>query len=94
MQFEVEQAEPARPVELESQLLEIAEQRPLFFEQRLNQPTGEIAANLLTLLQARTGPHARGAELAPSAAHPRAVDQLADSRSGQKAIANRNAARK
>jgi hypothetical protein len=92
VKLEIEQTQISPAIEIESQLFEIAQKRPLFFEQGLGEPARAIAANVLTPLPSMFGADAGGGEVAPIAAAFGASDQLADTLFGNEAIVDGNAA--
>jgi hypothetical protein len=91
VKLEIEQTEIASAIDIESQLLEIAEQRTLFFEQWRSEPAGAIAANIAALLQSMVGADAGAGKIPAIAAAAGAANQLADALVGNEAIAHRDA---
>jgi hypothetical protein len=78
VQLEIEQTKKSLAVEIEAQLLEITQQRPLCCKQGRSYPARAIAADLLAPLQSLIGADAGGAKIAPGTAKVSAIDQLAD----------------
>ncbi len=87
MQLQIEEAQKSFEVQLQTELLEIVEQRPLRRQEAFHEPTRGIAADVLAPLCPSLTTDARRGEFAPAQADSCAVEKFEHARLAGEAVA-------